>query len=100
MSKLESYCRYKTTLILKKIKTSNLRKLFTCMRLSSHQLEIEMGRYSDIDRKDRLCKFCNQNAIESEYHFIFVVVNTQVLDRNILIIYNGQLLINLINIII
>ena len=41
------------------------------MRLSSHQLEIETGRYSGIDRRDRLCKLCNQNAIESEYHFIF-----------------------------
>ena len=40
------------------------------MRLSSHRLEIETGRYSNIDRRDRLCKLCNQNAVESEYHFI------------------------------
>ena len=39
-------------------------------RLSSHNLEIETGRYNNIARENRICKFCNQNAIETEYHFL------------------------------
>ena len=40
------------------------------MRLSSHSLEIETGRYNGTDRMHRLCKLCNQNVVESEYHFL------------------------------
>ena len=31
-------------------------------RLSSHKLEIERGRYHNIDRENRICKFCNLKA--------------------------------------
>jgi hypothetical protein len=41
-------------------------------RLSSHQLEIERGRYSNIPRDERKCRFCNRNVIENEYHFLLV----------------------------
>jgi hypothetical protein len=41
-------------------------------RLSSHQLEIERGRYSNIPRDERKCKFCNLNVIENEYHFLLI----------------------------
>ena len=41
-------------------------------RLSSHDLEIERGRYINLDRNDRLCRFCNGNNIENEYHFLLV----------------------------
>ena len=44
----------------------------TCIskiRLSSHNLAIEMGRYSGISRNNRTCKFCNID-IEDEFHFI------------------------------
>ena len=39
-------------------------------RLSSHCLEIEVGRYNRIPREERKCKLCNQNVCESEYHFL------------------------------
>ena len=42
------------------------------LRLSSHQLEIETGRYTGLDRDDRLCRTCNMRMIEDEYHFLLV----------------------------
>ena len=41
-------------------------------RCSSHDLLIETGRYSNISRDDRICKLCNLNSIENEYHFLLV----------------------------
>ena len=40
------------------------------LRTSSHKLEIETGGYENIERINRVCKCCNQNVVESEYHFI------------------------------
>ena len=47
-----------------------VRKDLSRFRLSSHSLEIESGRYNNIDRCNRICKCCNLNVVESEYHFI------------------------------
>ena len=41
-------------------------------RLSSDKLEIERGRYHNIDKENRICNFCNLKAIENEYHFLLV----------------------------
>ena len=46
------------------------RKSFTRLRISSHSLEIETGRYNGVERSNRLCKLCDQNLVESEYHFL------------------------------
>ena len=39
-------------------------------RLSAHKLAIEQGRYRQTERSSRVCKFCNFNKVEDEYHFI------------------------------
>ena len=74
MSKLDSYCKYKTEFCFEKyldvISNDKLRHQLTCLRLCSHSLEIELGRYNNIERNNRLCKLCNQTAVESEYHFM------------------------------
>ena len=74
MPKLELYVKYKTTFgyedYLDSIANETLRKQISCIRLSSHNLEIEAGRYMGIDRNQRSCKLCNLNVVESEYHFI------------------------------
>ena len=44
-------------------------KCFTCFRLGSHRLEIELGRLTCIARESRLCKVCNIN-VETEYHVL------------------------------
>lgn len=39
-------------------------------RICAHNLNIETGRYYNIDRKDRLCIYCNTSSIEDEFHFL------------------------------
>lgn len=39
------------------------------LRTSSHDLEIERGRYSNTERNQRKCKLCN-TEIETEYNFV------------------------------
>ena len=74
MSKLDVYCALKTNFkyeeYLDKIENENLHKPFSSIRLSAHKLEIEVGRYTGIVRENRICKCCNSNIIENEYHFL------------------------------
>ena len=44
------------------------------LRLSSHQLKIETGRYAQnrIERNLRYCTICNSNEIEDEFHFVIM----------------------------
>ena len=52
--------------------TSKLdRSMLAKMRLSAHNLEIERGRYLNIERERRLCQVCNANVIENENHFLW-----------------------------
>jgi hypothetical protein len=40
------------------------------IRLSSHNLFIETGRYTGIVRNERKCILCNLNVLEDEFHFV------------------------------
>ena len=42
----------------------------TEFRLSSHDLAIEKGRYTNVEIDSRYCEHCNQNVIENEYHLL------------------------------
>ncbi len=53
------------------ISDRNMRKNLAILRLSCHSLQIEVGRYKNIPRENRLCNFCPLNEIEDEKHFIF-----------------------------
>ena len=44
--------------------------LISRYRLHVHSLNIETGRYYNIDRHARICNMCSNNDIEDEYHFI------------------------------
>ena len=46
------------------------RKALCRLRLSSHRLFIERGRWKSIPRSDRKCTLCN--GIEAEYHFMLI----------------------------
>ena len=46
------------------------RKALVKLRISSHELRIETGRYDKIPREERLCNLCNSNKIEDETHFL------------------------------
>jgi len=54
------------------LKNDRARKALSKIRTSSHSLEIERGRHSKpkTDRNLRICKLCNSNQVEDEYHFI------------------------------
>jgi hypothetical protein len=43
------------------------------LRFSSQDLEIEKGRYQNILREQRICKFCHE-AIGNEYHLVLVCI--------------------------
>ena len=72
--RLITYSRFKHTFNLEQyldsIHDKKLKIAMSRFRLSSHRLEIERGRYRNIQRSDRKCKFCTQDAIENEYHFL------------------------------
>ena len=45
----------------------------TRFRLCSHSLEVERGRYEELDRQERLCHFCKahgKDEVEDEVHFL------------------------------
>ena len=52
--------------------TRSYRKALTQLRLSSHSLRIQTGRYgrNREERRERLCNVCNSGEIEDEFHFI------------------------------
>ena len=86
--KLQYYVKYKTEFkyepYLDIVDNDYLRKLFTCFRLSSHSLYIETGRYTGIVRENRICRNCNLNLIESEYHFLMTCCKYRSIRMNFL----------------
>ena len=40
------------------------------MRILAHNLNIETGRFYNLDRHETVCSMCNLKAFEDEYHFI------------------------------
>lgn len=54
------------------IQNKKHRNAIAKLRLSSHQLNIETGRHTNIERSDRKCNLCNLNDLEDEYHFTLI----------------------------
>ena len=55
------------------VQNRNQRAWLTRLRISSHHLGIETGRWAKpwpIPLSDRVCKYCSDGAIDSEYHFL------------------------------
>ena len=40
--------------------------------LPAYLLELERGRFFDIDRSERICKHCLMGNVEYEFHFILI----------------------------
>ena len=81
--KLSTYFMYKDKFTMEKymfIKSPELRRALCRFRISAHDLRIERGRYEyvtnntgqkiPLERKKRICKLCNFNCIEDEFHFL------------------------------
>ena len=76
-SSLNLFLRYKNDIQFEKyldILPINKRAALSRLRLSSHKLLIETGRYSNrrLERNERKCTFCDMNDLEDEYHFVLV----------------------------
>ena len=71
--KMETYILFKSVFqyeLYLDILNDHQRRFLSKLRLSSHNLEIETGRYMGLERADRTCKCCNLNMCESEYQFL------------------------------
>ena len=57
---------------LAKCTNRSLRILTTKLRLSDHQLSVEVGRRKvpKVPRENRICEMCNNSLIETEFHFL------------------------------
>ena len=57
------------------VKNAKSRYCTTRLRISAHNLEIEYGRYKNIPREQRKCKWCdlalNTSHLENEHHVLF-----------------------------
>ena len=56
------------------IENTSQRKIYSRFRLSSHDLEIERGRYGmkSTPSDERLCTLCNLDGVEDEFHFLMI----------------------------
>lgn len=76
LNKLESYRLFKDSFTCEKylscVVNTKYRVALTRFRCSAHKLLIEEGRYRNIIREERICRLCNMNLVESEYHFLLV----------------------------
>jgi hypothetical protein len=75
-NRLRTYCLFKhefcTEKYLDYINTPKYRSALTRFRVSSHDLQIERGRYLNTPREQRLCNNCHLRQVESEYHFLLI----------------------------
>jgi hypothetical protein len=73
--KMRTYVKIKSNFLIEdylSIPDFRTRRSLAKLRISAHRLEIERGRYSrpKTPACDRLCKVCNINEIEDEFHFV------------------------------
>ena len=82
--KLSFYCTikddYSPSLYLVLTRKNPSRKALVRLRISSHQLRIETGRYENIPRNERICHVCTSNKIEDENHFLLDCKASQIRD--------------------
>ena len=61
---------------LKFLRNPDLRSAVTKLRISSHSLPIEVGRYKKIPRNMRICPLCSSKALGDEFHYLLKCENT------------------------
>ena len=79
-NKLRTYSKFKNKFRMENYILQNQlsrRSNFTKIRISCHPLAIETGRYTmpKTPVENRVCLFCNLNAIEDEYHVLMECEN-------------------------
>ena len=53
-------------------KNRDLRKRMARFRTGSHWLAIHQGRFTGVERENRICKKCSLGVVEDEEHMMFV----------------------------
>ena len=61
---------FKQSSYLRSMENTKYRNILAKFRLSSHKLNIEVGRHTNIPRNELKCTLCNLNDIEDEFHFL------------------------------
>ena len=78
--KLRTFKKFKTNLnfeeYLGDISNIKHRQAVTKLRISSHKLPVESGRYNNIPFDKRTCKLCNLNEVGNEQHYLMQCGNT------------------------
>lgn len=76
--KLRTYNVYKENFCVEPYVLINMnrkyRSIISKLRCGILPLEIETGRWQNIDADNRICKQCHSNEVEDEYHFVFVCI--------------------------
>ena len=71
---MRTYVTFKIVLQTEEYLGNNIsrhkRSLLAQLRLSILPLEIEVGSFRNIPVQNRLCKCCNNNVVENEFHFV------------------------------
>ena len=78
--KLKTFKKFETNLnfeeYLNEISNIKHRQAVTKLRISSHRLSVESGRYNNIPFDERTCKLCNLNEVGNEQHYLMQCSNT------------------------
>ena len=86
-SKLRTYALIKENIgrenYLKDIRNTKHRQMLTKLRLSNHQLMIEIGRHKKLPKEERICQICH-DGIEDEIHFLIKCKTLQQLRQPLL----------------
>ena len=61
-----------TATYLHKIVNIRYRRALSKIRLSSYDLQIELGRHRGVERSERKCTVCDHNEIEDVFHFVLI----------------------------
>ncbi len=73
--KLRIYVLFKNSFVDEPYVTINMNRKYRSalarLRGGILPLEIEVGRWNNVDIYARFCKLCNNGLIENEYHFMF-----------------------------
>ena len=77
-NKLLTYSKIKINYEREKYTEANIplayKKCITSLRISTHKLEIELGRYqkpTPVPANERICKQCCSGCVKDEHHFMF-----------------------------
>ncbi len=57
--------------------TKNSRILLTRFRTCNNRLPVNVGRYTSVNREERTCTLCNDNAKADEFHVLLKCSNEE-----------------------